>query len=74
MIKAAAILHNGILYKGKRHREIIESNKQVNLKAGQEGFVTSSGMFVNREEAATIALVSGQIKRQKKKLISEDLW
>lgn len=74
MIKQAAILHNGILYKGKRHREIIEANKQVNLKQGQEGFVTSSGMFVDREQAGKIAHAAGQIKKPKKKLISEDLW
>jgi hypothetical protein len=74
MIKAAAILHNGIIYKGKRHREIIEQNKQANLKEGQEGFVTKNGMFVDREQAAKIALSAGQIKRPKKKLISEDLW
>jgi len=74
MIKQAAILHNGILYKGKRHRNIIEENQHINLKKGEEGFVTGNGMFVNREEAAKIALVNGQIKRPKKSLKSEDLW
>ena len=74
MIKAAAILHNGILYKGTRHRYIIEENKRVDLKQGQEGFVTSQGLFVDREAAAKIALAAGQIKRPKKSLKSEDLW
>jgi hypothetical protein len=74
MIKAAAILHNGIQYTGKRHREIIEANRHVNLKKGQEGFVTSSGLFVDREQAAKIAHVNGQIKTPRKKLKSEDLW
>jgi hypothetical protein len=74
MIKQAAILHNGILYKGKRHREIIDANKWANIKKGQEGFVTSSGLFVDREEAAKIAYMTGQIKKPKKRLISEDLW
>ena len=74
MIKQAAILYNGILYKGRRHREIVDANKQVNLRQGQEGFVTSSGLFVDREQAGKIAYSAGQIKRPKKRLISEDLW
>lgn len=42
-----------------------------------QGFVTSSGRFVDREEAAKIALESGQIeelKYSKTKLFSEDLY
>lgn len=74
MIKAAAILYQGVLYKGKRHRFIIDENKHVNLKKGQEGFITSQGLFVDREQAAKIAHSAGQIKKAKKRLISEDLW
>lgn len=74
MIKAAAILHQGIIYKGRRHREIISDNKHINLKNGEEGFITSSGLFVSREQAARIAHTNGQIKRPKKSLKSEDLW
>lgn len=74
MITQAAILYNGTIYKGKRHREIIEANKQHNLRKGVEGFVTINGLFVNREEAGKIAAACGQIKKPKKKLISEDLW
>ena len=42
-----------------------------------QGFITSLGRFVNREEAAKIALESGQIgelKYSKNKLFSEDLY
>ena len=74
MIKAAAILHNGIQYTGKRHREIVENNQHVNLRKGKEGFITNQGLFVDREDAAKIALISGQIKTPKKSLKSEDLW
>lgn len=74
MIKAAAILLNGIQYTGKRHREIVAANQRINLKKGQEGFITSQGLFVDREQAAKIAHVNGQIKKPKKSLKSEDLW
>lgn len=75
MIKQAAILYNGVVFKGDRHRNIISNNKHLcDLKKGQEGFVTSAGMFVNREMAATIARQCGQITSKKKKLISEDLY
>lgn len=42
-----------------------------------QGFITSTGRFVDREEAAKIALESGQInelKYSKNKLFSEDLY
>lgn len=39
-----------------------------------QGFVTSSGRFVNREEAAKIAYSCGQIKELKNNLFSEDLY
>lgn len=75
MIKHAAILHNGIIYKGKRHREIIaDAPKYLDLSKGEEGFLTSNGSFVNREQAAKIAHIAGQIKKPKQQLISEDLW
>ena len=73
MIKHAAILHNGIIYKGKRHREIIDDAK-TDISKGSEGFLTSDGLFVDREQAAKIAYTTGQIKKKKSKLISEDLW
>jgi hypothetical protein len=74
MIKQAAIYHNGIIYKGDRHRNIIESNSNIDLKNGQQGFVTREGLFVNRRQAAQIALACGQIKNAKKELKSEDLY
>lgn len=73
-IKQAAILYNGVVFKGDRHRNIISNYPHVNLKQGKEGFLTSSGMFLDRVEAAKIAYMTGQIKSKKKKLISEDLY
>jgi len=74
MIKQAAILYNGVVFKGDRHRNIIGEYKHLPLHKGEEGFLTTAGMFVNREVAATIARQCGQITSKKKKLVSEDLY
>jgi hypothetical protein len=74
VIKQAAILYNGVIFKGDRHRNIISANKHIPLKNGIEGFITTQGLFLNREEAAKIAYMTGQIKNKKLKLISEDLY
>jgi len=39
-----------------------------------QGFVTSRGRFVGREEAGEIALASGQTQRKLESLTSEDVW
>jgi len=39
-----------------------------------QGFVTSTGRFVIRSEAARIAHQAGQLARLKPHLYSEDLW
>lgn len=49
----------------------------LRLPSHVQGFVTSEGAFVDRFEAARIALKSGQIKAlkfQSGELFSEDLW
>ena len=75
MIKQAAIRYNGVIFIGKRHRDIVaNAPKHLDLKHGEEGFVTTQGLFLDREKAAMVALMCGQIKRPKKKLISEDLY
>lgn len=75
MIKQAAIYHQGTVYVGDRHRNIISTYKPtIDLSKAEQGFITSNHLFVSREEAAKIALACGQIKKPKKKLISEDLY
>ena len=75
MIKQAAILQHGIIYKGKRHKDIYMANKNVlRRKDSEEGFITKGGMFVDRETAADIAYMTGQIKEPTDKLKSEDLY
>jgi hypothetical protein len=72
---------SGFVICGFRHHNIIgvlsTNNKYRNdgkeYKTTQ-GFITSHGRFVTREEAAEIAYNSGQIKEQVKRLFSEDLY
>ena len=40
----------------------------------QQGFLTSTGRYVNREDAAKIATAAGQIPGPKRTLFSEDLY
>ena len=76
VIEQAAILNNGIIYKGKRHKEIIMSApKHLNIKKGGiEGFVTTSGLFLDRKEAADLAFEMGQISEPVDSLKSEHLY
>jgi hypothetical protein len=72
VIQQAAILHNGIIYKGKRHKDIVMANHVS--KGRIEGFVTNQGLFVDREKAAQLAYMMGQIKNPVDKLKSEHLY
>lgn len=76
IIKQAAIWNNGIIYQGKRHKDIcISAPKHLNIrKGGIEGFVTNQGLFVDRKQAAELAYECGQIKEPVKELKSEHLY
>ena len=76
IIKQAAIYHNGIIFKGIRHKDIImNAPKHINIRnGGIEGFVTINGLFVDRKEAADLAYRFGQIKQQVPELKSEHLY
>jgi hypothetical protein len=82
-ITSSAILHNGNVFFGrKRHYEIIRDIiEYTGIKrvpgSSTQGFMTNAYQFLNREEAAHLALKSGQIKKLKfgtTQLFSEDLW
>jgi len=78
-IKEAAIIHNGKIWTGKRHHNVIaEIIKHCGLSAapvlGEQGFVTDCGKFLGREEAAKVAFKAGQIPIQRAILFSEDLY
>ena len=75
---------------GYRHHDILQRFQgEVSRKSKDQGFYTSKGRFVDREEAAYIALLAGQIDIEKcfsvkyvddspirtlKPLYSEDLY
>ncbi len=70
----------GIVFCGWRHSNCIYQKVAVtglrDCESGEnvQGFLTSDNRFVDREEGAVIALNAGQIKEQKKRLFSEDLY
>jgi hypothetical protein len=77
MIIKAAIRKDGIIYIGKRHYNILGTVLPFGyLRDGNQGFVTDTGEFVDRIEAARIAIECGQIKELKwpPNLYSEDLY
>ena len=81
-IMFAAILVDGLIFLGKRHHNIIQTLAECGyssktIQQSPQGFVTSIGGFVGREEAAQIALDCGQIDKLKfssRELFSEDLY
>lgn len=44
------------------------------IRGFDQGFLTSKGRYVTREEGAEIALAAGQIERPVRGLTSEDVW
>ena len=74
-------IKTGYVVCGRRHHNCFTTvamlqgiRKERNTKDEVQGFLTNKDRFVDREEAAQIALVSGQIKEPKKRLFSEDVW
>lgn len=64
--------------KGKCHADCFRAGAELGLamssRAICQGFVTSSGRYVDREEAARIAHAAKQIDEPHRILFSEDLW
>lgn len=78
-IKEAAIMHEGKVFTGRRHHNVIkkivdECGMQAAPVLGEQGFVTECGKFLSREDAAKVAFEAGQIPALKKELFSEDLY
>lgn len=83
-IAAAAIWYDGMTYslpRPARHTDV--ANKLIALKLdevamrGEQGFTTSTGIFVRREPAMRIATEAGQLKAEPinaRRLHSEDVW
>ena len=87
--KAAISSKEGAVYtlpRPNRHPQLFEHYDELRTvsaggllltRAGQkQGFVTSTGRFVDRREAGKIALAAGQVKRldHPPELFTEDLW
>ena len=60
---------------GRRHNDILARFGKSYLDVTKQGFYTSYGRFVSREEALQIAKDAGQIKEtDSNRLFSEDLY
>ncbi len=60
---------------GRRHNDILARFGKSYLDVTKQGFYTSYGRFVSREEALQIAKDAGQIKEiNSNRLFSEDLY
>lgn len=89
-VETAAILINGEIItapRPARHHQLLELHwaaakgkegtpRHQLVPPSAQGFVTSTGRFVSREEAALIAVAAGQITAPQwgSRLFSEDLW
>ena len=65
MITTAAIKSGDRIHTGRKHNEI--------GLPGERGFVTDTGLFLSRSEAAKHAFACGQIGEPKYMLYSEDI-
>lgn len=75
-ITNAAVIFEGVTYLGRNHASIIHYIVEKTKKKpviGCQGFYTSNKRFVDRKEAAEIALASGQVKENYHILFSEDV-
>jgi hypothetical protein len=72
-------IKTGFVVCGRRHHNCFTTVAMLMgirklTKEEVQGFLTNKDRFVDRYEAAQIALASGQIKEPKKRLFSEDVW
>jgi len=76
-IKHAAWKRNdGVVAIAKQHADCIRKSPPDTCMKGSEnqGFVTDTDRYVEREEAAEIAFKAGQIEKQPRILFSEHMW
>lgn len=84
-LKAAAIMRDGnVLERGfKSHYQLRQAidpdnpDPRMSMLGDIDGFVTSTGRFVDRDEARTVAIASGQIHKSwetaQRALLSSDV-
>ena len=81
-IIAAAIMMNeyftAMVPNPGRHADVIHELAKAGLKIpikGAQGFITSTGRFVNRLDAKEVAIKAGQVTQTEfDELYSEDVW
>lgn len=77
-IMFAACKRGDRIWTGKRHNEIImhmmEDGEKPPFFITEQGFITSTGRFVDRYEAAEVAIRAGQVTSHVSCLSSEDVW
>lgn len=82
-VERAAILHDDHVYsipRPGRHHNICHAMHELGMPIEAQrvqGFTTSRGRFVDREEGVVIARAAGQIIRKtgpERLLFSEDMW
>lgn len=75
---AAVFTKEGYPIMGKSHADCFHLAKNTGIemsqRAAHQGFMTSNGRYVERPEAAKIAIEAGQVRADCKILFSEDLW
>ncbi|NBU81377.1 MAG: hypothetical protein EBS55_06995 [Flavobacteriaceae bacterium] len=73
-------IKTGFVVCGRRHhncftiKAMLQGVGRKDYKDEVQGFLTNKDRFVDRYEAAQIALASGQIKEPTERLYSEDVW
>lgn len=67
-----------VIFTGRRHGDCFSMMKTLgikNEKATQEqGFMTDTNQFLNRNDAGSLAYINGQTKELCRPLTSEALW
>ena len=84
IVAAAARTPDGVVHflpAPARHHHILQADSTPDDFYADQGFATSEGRFVDREEGMKVAVAAGQLKRssnpkhyQGPLLFSEDLW
>jgi hypothetical protein len=74
-------IEKGVVIGGWRHHNCFSTyaalsgnRTPLDYEPAVQGFLTSDDRFVDRREAAKIALAAGQVKEELKVLFSEDLY
>lgn len=65
------------VWRPKRHHDLLAFLRAHTLPIPaieNQGFITSTGRFVSRSEAAQVALAAGHIASTQLHLLSEHLW